>query len=249
MISLQHVSYEQRLCNLTLQCETGQFVHLIGENGAGKSTLLSVLAGVLVPSSGKTTIDGEELEDLNLEVFSRFRCYQRQQQDTPFGITVAESLQFFAGTSAVPDELERVLEVKRFLNRPINKLSGGEARRVYLLRVFMQIWMAISNGKGLILLDEPTQGLDYRHQHLLMEYLQQISRQGNTVVISHHDLNLAWQFSDWIWLLKSGSLLAEGEPEQIMTESLLSKGFDCRIKRFLFENTTTLFQSYLDKRV
>ena len=97
-----------------------------------------------------------------------------------------------------------------------------------------------------MLLDEPIQGLDFRHQHLLFRCLNALAKLGNTIICSHHDINLCANYASSIWLLKSGQLLSDGKPDLVLTEANLSAAYSCAFHRFTGENSEQIFQSHLD---
>jgi len=249
MIQIDNVSLSKRLANIKIAAQSGEFVHVLGANGAGKSSLLSVLAGLIPADSGQILyqLNGmqHEIQQLTLPQLSLFRCFQEQQQQTPFDLTVQESLQFFANFQQLPIQLESGLEIGPFLSRQIKSLSGGESRRVHIARVLLQIWPKLMAGEGLILMDEPIQGLDFRHQHLLFKLLKSLSSLGNTIIASHHDLNLCFAYSDQVWLMKQGEIFQSGTNRAVMTDKLLSEAFACNICQYSHLNEV-IFQTYLD---
>jgi iron complex transport system ATP-binding protein len=102
-------------------------------------------------------------------------------------------------------------------------LSGGEQQRVQLARVLAQLWDV---NEGLLLLDEPTTGLDLLHQHQLLDIARQMARRGYTVVAVLHDLNMAAQYADRLLMLRSGRVEALGAPRDVLTEALVERVFN-----------------------
>lgn len=249
MIEIKNLSLPKRLTNINIATQAGEFVHILGANGAGKSSLLSALAGLIPIESGQVLFElndkQQEIQQLSLPQLSRFRCFQEQQQQTPFDLTVQESLQFFANFQQLPDQLEAGLEIAPFLTRKIKSLSGGESRRVHIARVLLQIWPKLMEGEGLVLMDEPIQGLDFRHQHLLFQLLKCLSKLGNTIIVSHHDLNLCFTYSDHVWLMKHGEIFQSGINSDVMTDQLLSDAYACKICQYSNQNEV-IFQTYLE---
>ena len=245
MLHLTDISLLRRLNGVNVAAQAGQVIHVLGANGAGKSSLLWVLSGLTPFDRGTIEIQQRNIEDLSLPQFASFRCLQEQQQNTAFPITVEESLAFFAPRGPFPERLEQALEIKAFMARKLDELSGGENRRVQIARALWQIWPAIERGAGLILLDEPIQGLDFRHQHLLFTLLQQLSLQGNVVIVNHHDLNLCQQYAHQVWLMKKGKVVAQGSVQEVLQDHLLVSVFDCDIRSIIDPQGNKLFQSYL----
>lgn len=249
MIQIDNVSLPKRLANINIAAQPGEFVHVLGANGAGKSSLLSVMAGLIAVESGQILfqLNGKqhEIQQLSLQQLSHFRCFQEQQQQSPFDLTVLESLKFFANFRQLPDQLEAGLEIAPFLPRKIKSLSGGESRRVHIARVLLQIWPKLMAGEGLVLMDEPIQGLDFKHQHLLFQLLKSLSSLGNTIVASHHDLNLCFAYSDHVWLMKQGEIFQSGINSDVMTDALLSEIYACKVRQYTNQNDV-IFKTYLD---
>lgn len=246
MLCLRNLSINHRLTDIDLKLEQGQLVHVLGNNGAGKSTLLSVISGLLIPDQGSVLLNGKGLDDYTLQELACIRCFQEQNHSQVFSMTVKESLQFFASTDLLPEQLESALEISQFMHRNINTLSGGELRRVHIARVLLQVWPVIEQGRALILLDEPSQGLDYRHQHLLMQMLKQLVTSGNLVMVSHHDLNLCYQYADQLVLMKERAIFAADKVQSIMTAEFLEEVFCCKISSYSDESGKRLFQTYLE---
>lgn len=99
------------------------------------------------------------------------------------------------------------------MHRP---LSGGESRRVQIVRVLWQIWDAVKQGQAIFLLDEHDQGLNFRHQHLLFLMITEHARKGNVVVVSHHNLNICQQYAKQVWLMQNGEILLQGEVDHAL---------------------------------
>ncbi|ALS98532.1 ATP-binding cassette domain-containing protein [Lacimicrobium alkaliphilum] len=245
MLRAQAISLENRLSNVSLDLISADAVHLLGPNGSGKSSLLNLLAGLISPHQGQLWLEGRELSQYAPAELAIQRCLMEQTQQSVFALTVKESLSFFCAERSLPDVLEQALDISPFLQRPLNQLSGGEQRRVQIARCLMQVWPAIEQGRALILLDEPVQGLDFSHQHRLCELLNELARIGNMLVMSHHQLNLAERYANRIWLMHQGQLVADDIPKQVLTESLLSRVFCCNVRIVTDTEQNRLIQTYL----
>ena len=246
MISASNITLTGRLKDVTCDLPSGRFTHLIGANGAGKSSILGVFAGLLTPDKGEMRLNDRLLDDYLPAELAVFRCFQKQNQDTQFALKVEEAFSFFGSNCGLPQQLEQALEVNQFMHRQLNTLSGGENKRVHLARVLLQIWPAIELGQGVVLLDEPVQGLDFRHQHLLFRLLQELTKTGNLVVCSHHDLNLCMQYADDVLMMQNGRLSHLGNSNQVMTVDNLQRLFECGVNAVPDQNNNTLFQTFLD---
>lgn len=228
VISLKQLCVNHRLMYLTLDIKKGECVHIVGPNGAGKSTLLTVMAGLLESYSGSVHLLNKSVKEWPLGALAPFRTLLAQQSDTVFAVTVKEYLSFFYhNTLMIPQALEAALEVGRFLNTPINKLSGGERQRIEICRALLQVWPAIESGNAIILLDEPLQGLDIRHQYSVIYLCNSLCSKGNVIVLSSHDIALSANYSNRVLLLNAGQCVEYGAPEEVLTPSNLESAFDC----------------------
>lgn len=229
LIHLQHIAVENRLENIGFDVHKGECLHILGPNGAGKSTLLAVMAGILEADTGVISLKGHAPEQWALSALATFRTLLAQQSDAVFAVTVKEYISFFApfAFDNIPEALDRALEVTSFFSIPINKLSGGERQRVEICRALIQVWPAIEKGEAIVLLDEPLQGLDIRHQYALISLTQSLCWKGNTVLMTSHDISLSANSSSSVLLLKQGRMLSYGLPEQVLTAKHLEIAFDC----------------------
>ncbi|QPG04745.1 ATP-binding cassette domain-containing protein [Salinimonas marina] len=228
MLELQHAHVAGRLEDINLVVTGGQHWHVLGENGAGKSTLLQVMAGLLETGSGNCWLNEHNTSDYTLPHLARFRAYHAQQHVLPFDIPAQQFISFYGqplNTTTLPGALEQALEVAALLSKPLTRLSGGELQRINLTRALWQVWPAIAEGQGLLVLDEPLQGLDIRHQLTFMALIRQLVVNGNTVVLSSHDLNISARFASHAVLLKHGRIVERGNIEQVCTKANLAQAF------------------------
>ena len=206
-VSYAYVGKIYALKDVTLKIEPGEQVSIIGSNGSGKSTLLAILDGLIYPTSGEFyAFDNKIIE----EVFdaikdNNFRSYFRtrvgfvfQSSDVQlFSPTVFEEIAFGPlQLNMTPDEVKtRVLDVLEVLgitklkDRSPHTLSGGEKKKVCIASV-------LATNPDVLLLDEPTAGLDPRTQLWLVELLQELGRSGKTVITATHDLEIIEQISN-----------------------------------------------------
>lgn len=228
MLELEQVCITQRLHNIDLKVGRGQHWHILGENGAGKSTLLQLMAGLLEIPRGHCRLNAHDITDYSLPHLAGLRAYHAQQHTLPFDIPAQQYISFYGQkltAATLPAAIEQALDVAALLPRPLTRLSGGELQRINLTRAIWQVWTAIANAKALLLLDEPLQGLDVRHQLTLMKFVEQLVAAGNTVVLSSHDLNLSARFASHALLLKQGQAVACGNIEQVCTEANLAQAY------------------------
>ncbi len=239
MIAAEHVSVVvdgvTLLRDAGVEVRPGKVVAVMGPNGAGKSTLLRVLAGELAPASGTVTIDGEALADVSILERARRRAVVAQRASVAFGFTVLETVllgRYPHGGDLARDADLRIARdallragVAEFEARLAPTLSGGELSRVMLARALAQIECA--GHPRYLMLDEPTGSLDPAHQHHVMRLLRTIAGGGDVgVLIILHDLNLAARYADQVVLMRAGSVLAGGPPDQVLTSPQISATFD-----------------------
>ncbi|GAA2355393.1 ABC transporter ATP-binding protein [Saccharopolyspora halophila] len=221
------------LSGISTTVDTGGWLGIIGPNGAGKSTLLKAIAG-LVRHTGGVLVDGRPLEALRRRERARAIGYAPQIPQLPIGLTVTDyvllgrtpHLGLLARESAADlDVVAWVLEkldLTGLANRSLSTLSGGERQRAVLAR-------ALAQRAGVLLLDEPTTGLDIGHAQALLDLVDELRRElGTTVVSTLHDLTLAGQYAERLLLLDRGEVVAEGTPSEALTPELLATHYAAR---------------------
>jgi iron complex transport system ATP-binding protein len=216
------------LRDVALAVAPGEVVALVGPNGAGKSTLLRVLAGDMLPATGRVLLDGRPIGEFRPRELALRRAVLPQQTVLQFAFTAREVVEMGRGPrrgeddeAVVATSLART-ESSQVAERIFPSLSVGEQARVSLSRVLAQ-------ESPLLLLDEPTASLDLRHQQLVMEVARDLAASGAMIVAVLHDLNLAAAHADRIAVLHGGRLVADGTPWETLTESLLTEVFACPI--------------------
>jgi cobalt/nickel transport system ATP-binding protein len=226
-------SYRQipALAGINLTIERGERVVLLGANGSGKSTLLRILDGLYPPSSGSLQFAGadltlEKLADENFELnFRRQVAFVFQNPDVQlFNATVFDELAFGPLQLRWPKEeiLRRVgetmhsMRLEHLRDRPPHHLSGGERKRVALASVLIL-------DPAVLLLDEPTMGLDPRSQSQIIDLLVGWGGGAKTIVSATHDLGIVADIADRCIILQDGKVVAEGAPAEILRDMELLK--------------------------
>ena len=223
------------LHDVSLSLQTGEVIAVVGPNGAGKSTLIKLLTGELKPSSGCILMDHRSLSLCSLQDRAMQRAVLPQDSLLNFPFLALEVVLIGRsphghGESKKDYEIAycalEIAEVNQLAERLYTTLSGGERQRVQLARVLSQIWEPLQDGRPrYLLLDEPTSNLDLSHQHATLRIARDFSRQGVGVLAVLHDLNLAAQYADRIVILKSGRVLAEGKPPDVLQPELIDDAF------------------------
>lgn len=201
--------------DLSLNVCRGELFAFLGVNGAGKSTTISVMCGQLKADSGSVSICGLDAENSIAEITRRLGVvFQGSVLDMP--LTVRENLESRAALYGITgrafaerlDELAGLLELKALLDRPVGKLSGGQRRRIDIAR-------ALLHKPEILILDEPTTGLDPQTRRLLWDVVRKLRRDEKmTVFLTTHYMEEAAD-ADYVVILDSGSIAAQGTPLEL----------------------------------
>ncbi len=205
--------------NLSFNVAAGEVYGLLGPNGAGKTTTLRMLLGLLRPSAGRATIEGFSSVEHPEEVKRRVGLVSATSGLYPH-LSVREMLLFFADLYAVsPDraahELDRLaglLGLEELLRRRCSTLSTGQKQRVNLAR-------ALIHRPPVLLLDEPTLGLDVLGSQVVVEYVQLLRTEGKAVILTTHRLDEAERLCDHFGLLHHGRLVCTGTLAELRAET------------------------------
>lgn len=223
------------LHGVSLEIEAGQMLAIVGPNGAGKSTLLRILGGSLKPWQGSVELFGAPLESFDRKALARRLAFVGQENPVAFSFSVLELVLMgrapYLGSFRFESPRDLALAraaLDRFgllglAARPIQELSGGERKRVFLAR-------ALAQEPGIALLDEPTAHLDLRHAaEIFARFGELRAEHGMAMVATLHDLNAAALYADRVLLLKDGVAMGCGEPEQVLTEEKLREVYETNV--------------------
>ncbi len=225
------------LDHVSLAMKAGEITAIIGPNGAGKTTLLRAISQDMPMASGSIVFAGQPMSAFSAAARARQLAVLSQHNMLGFAFTAAEVVALSrtphdTGVNIDDDicrEAMASLDVSHLAERLYPSLSGGEQQRVQLARVMAQIWRAEGAGARLLLLDEPVSSLDMGHQHQLMQAVRAFADTGVMVVMVVHDITLAASYSDNVLALKTGKIVAQGPPDDVLSESLISDLFDTRV--------------------
>ena len=214
-------SYGQReaLCGINLTVGQGEFVALMGRNGSGKTTLLKQIMGLLHPDRGRVELWGEDTRRLKTEAIVQRVGYLPQNPNALlFANTLRDELDFTRRSQGLSlggyEEFLRALGLEQHINAYPRDLSVGERQRAALAAILVA-------GPEVILLDEPTRGLDYPQKRALADFLAEQCRQGKMVIMSTHDVELVARCADRVVILGEGQVVVDGPVRAVMTESLV----------------------------
>lgn len=233
-VQVEHVcwSVDKReiLHEADLNIESGSFVGLVGPNGCGKSTLLRCIYRLLKPDSGEINLDDQNVWNLSAREAARQTAVVLQEYPTEFEFTVEEIVSMGRNPHKnmfdreTPEDLriiEEALEqvdLTGFANRNFRTLSGGEKQRVMIARTLAQ-------QARFLILDEPTNHLDIRYQ---LETMDLVKGLGITTLAALHDLNIATSYCDGVYVMKDGSIVASGAPDEVLQPQLIYDVFGVR---------------------
>ncbi len=223
------------LDHLSLEIAAGTWVSMIGPNGAGKTTVLRCITGA-VPYQGTVQIGSSVVAEMQVREVARTVAIVPQHPTLPEGMRVVDYVLLGrtphrgAMTSESEHDLFLVgqvldaLDLERFADRDVATLSGGELQRVVIAR-------ALAQDTPILLLDEPTTGLDIGAQQEVMELIDRLRSQRELTVLSAmHDLNIAGQFTERIVLVSGGRVVADGAPGDVLTPELIDRHYGARVR-------------------
>lgn len=237
----------EALRGVNLSVPAGEFLAVLGENAAGKTTLLKHLAGLLRPQRGQVTVAGRDTRETTPQEMARVVGYLSQNpNDYLFQDTVAAELQFTLDNLNLPDEgrIDRLLEelgLTRHRQANPRDLSSGERQRVALAAV-------MAAGPRLLLLDEPTRGLDYRLKDRLGRLLREMAQAKTTVLVVTHDVEFAAEYARRAALLFAGRIAFDGPKHAALGSSMFYAPQISRLFRGIDSSVLT-FREALDKMV
>jgi len=195
------------LKGIDLTIEQGEFFALLGPNGAGKSTLISILAGLIKPSAGNISVMGFDVVNQYQQARQLLGVVPQELVFDPF-FNVREMLRFQAGyfgrgseNDAWVDEILEGLGLADKAHTNMRKLSGGMKRRALIAQ-------ALAHKPPVIVLDEPTAGVDVELRQMLWEFIKKLNRDGHTIILTTHYLEEAETLCSRVGMMKQGEIVA-----------------------------------------
>lgn len=227
MISIHnlHFSYSDNeviFNDFNLEVKAGSLFGLIGPNGAGKSTLISLITGLNSPHNGAIRIDGKELSTCRDELLSQLSCVPQEYAFYP-KLTVLQNLNFFGRlykTVENPEQnIHKAIELTglvEYQGRHAGKLSGGLKRRLNLA-------IGLLNKPTLLILDEPTVGIDPQSRHFILAAIKQLNKEGTTILYTSHYMEEIERLCDAIAVIDHGKIVMEGELNELLSRDAAFK--------------------------
>ncbi|EGX56710.1 siderophore ABC transporter ATP-binding protein [Streptomyces zinciresistens K42] len=230
------LAYDDRIVveDLDLAVPPGRITVIVGANACGKSTLLRALARLLTPRSGAVHLDGRSIHSVPTRTLAQRLGILPQSPVAPEGLTVIDLVgrgrsphqtwwrQWSSADEEAVHGALRATAMTDLAHRAVDELSGGQRQRAWIA-------MAVAQDTPVMLLDEPTTYLDLAHQIDVLDLITDLNRhQGRTVVMVLHDLNQACRYADHVVAMKSGRVVAEGPPAEVVTAALVDEVFGLR---------------------
>ncbi len=201
---------------LSFSVERGEFFGILGPNGAGKTTTVKMVYGYAKPEGGDLEVLGREITAHRREIAAKIGvCQQENNLDTD--LSIIENLITFASYFDIPrgaakrraEELLSFIGLGQRQKEEVNSLSGGMMRRLVLAR-------ALINDPDLLILDEPTTGLDPQSRHQLWDKLRELKARGMTILLTTHYMDEAERLCDRLVIMDEGKVLVEGKPRELI---------------------------------
>lgn len=226
-LSFTYPDGTQALKNINIEIEKGEKVAIIGPNGAGKSTLFSHFNGLTEPTSGCVKIEDKPIsfeKDELLKVRQKVGIVFQDPNDQLFAPTVKEDIAFGPMNLGLSyDEVEKRVEdalkmvgMENYEDKTPHHLSGGQQKRIAIAGI-------IAMKPELMILDEPTAGLDPDGVEKVLNIMNQLNEEGMTLIISSHDIDMISKYADKIFVLYNGEIIESGNKNKLFSDMELLK--------------------------
>lgn len=242
-----NLSKKEIVKGINLSVADNKFIGLIGPNGSGKSTLLKAVYGVIKPTFGDVFISNKDIKGYNKKSLAKTLGVVSQFNNINFDFKVIDIVLMgrapYKGLLEQDNKSDYDMALKAlsqvgmidFAQKSFNLLSGGEKQRVILAR-------AITQNPKILILDEPTNHLDIKYQ---LEVMSIVKNLNICVLAALHDLTLASQFCDELYVLKDGVIVYKGIPNEVITEEMIKNVYDVESIVHINPDTNKISIEYL----
>jgi len=220
--------------DLSFQIYPRQFTGLVGPSGAGKSTLLKAILGVVPVLSGEVSVAGSRVNGQAPADVGYVPQIETVDWEFPVTVEQVVAMGLYRKSTRLPWLTAREkriiralldrLAIGHYAKRQIKMLSGGEQQRVFLAR-------ALVAEPKILILDEPTSGVDLKTQHAILHLLGEINRRGVSILLTTHDLNAVARHLPWV-ICFNKQIIAQGDPEEVFTSEVLSRTYESEMTVF-----------------
>ncbi len=234
-ISFAYPSAGNLLTDISFSVDSGDVVCLLGPNGAGKTTLLRCLLGIAKIRTGSIRICGQEIQAISARELAAELAYVPQAAATVFPYRVLDIVVMgrtpHIDVTAVPGahdyaiarESLAELGILHLADALFSRISGGERQLTLLAR-------ALTQRARLLIMDEPTASLDYGNQVRILRVIDKLAKQGYSIIMTSHFPNHAFLLCNQVMIMKQGKIVAQGSPEAVVTETVLSDLYMTKVK-------------------
>jgi lipooligosaccharide transport system ATP-binding protein len=224
----------------------GECFGFLGPNGAGKTTTMKMIYGATVPTGGELKVAGLDVKRAEREVKRRIGVVP-QENNLDEDLKVKENLLVYGRYFDLPRKLvqQRATELLEFVqlsekaDAKVDQLSGGMKRRLLVAR-------ALVNDPDLVVLDEPTTGLDPQARHLVWDKLRELTSEGKTLVLTTHYMDEAAQLCDRLCIMEDGRIISEGAPRALISEHVSSEVLEFRANPDTLEKLAAIVEDVAD---
>lgn len=235
--------------NISFSINRGEIVGYIGPNGAGKSTTIKILAGILVPTSGKVRVNGLIPYKSRIENAKKIGVVFGQRTQLWWDIPVSESLNLMRYMYRISDDqynsniklFSDILDIHKFINLPVRQLSLGQRMRADLCA-------ALLHNPDIIYLDEPTIGLDVMVKKSIREFIKEINRERDTtIILTTHDMSDIEKLCSRVMVIDHGNIMYDGSLEQLKSQYGSNEMLSIEIESSANSNVEELYEQGVDE--
>lgn len=229
--------------DISFNLDPGDVLCVLGPNGCGKTTLFKLLLSFLPKTAGRIIIDGEQADKKSCQELAKYMAYIPQAHEPAFNYRVIDMVLLgrsahiapFASPTgedyALASQALSRLNIKHLAKREYTKLSGGERQLVLIAR-------AICQQAQILVMDEPSANLDYANQHLVLQTILDLSKEGYGIILSTHSPDQPFRLANKVLLMKEGKTIGYGHPDDVLTSRTLNKVYDINIEVLQVKDST-----------